>query len=158
MNAVARQPTSDADDRSDRGDAGSTDDLRGRWSLQPAGSSITPNRGYRAPGTVGGRGFAPTDHLSTEAVAAYVDGELKMSAYLRAARHLQACPECAAAVDDQTAARNALRQSRDIAIPIGLLGQLSQIPTREIDMRPTATPSRSPFSVPGLPVHRRRHR
>lgn len=75
------------------------------------------------------RRFGSTEHLASEAVAAYVDGELQMNAYLRAADHLAQCRECAAAVDAQQHARIALRQSGEISMPTSLLGALSQIPT-----------------------------
>lgn len=84
--------------------------------------------------------FAPTDHLSIEAVAAFVDNELGAVAFMRATRHLTLCVTCRAEVEAQAAARAALRQSDDVAIPTGLLGSLQQIPTREIDM--SADPDR----------------
>lgn len=74
------------------------------------------------------RQFGSTEHLSTEAIAAYVDGELRMKSYLRAAHHLSLCPQCAAEVEGQTQARTALRDSLPISLPSGLLGMLSQIP------------------------------
>src|SRR6202012_4692999 len=74
------------------------------------------------------RQFGSTEHLSTEAIAAFVDGELRMSAHLRAAHHISLCPECAAEVDGQRRARAALRDSNPIRIPSTLLGLLSQIP------------------------------
>jgi hypothetical protein len=74
------------------------------------------------------RQFGSTEHLSTEAIAAFVDGELRMNAHLRAAHHLSLCPECAAEVDDQSRARAALRDSNPIRIPSTLLGLLSEIP------------------------------
>ena len=37
------------------------------------------------------RQFGSTEHLSTEAVAAFVDGELRMNAHLRAAHHISLC-------------------------------------------------------------------
>ncbi|BBX72523.1 RNA polymerase subunit sigma-70 [Mycobacterium shinjukuense] len=74
------------------------------------------------------RRFRSTEHLSTEAIAAFVDGELRMNAYLRAAHHLSLCPQCAAEVDDHSRARAALRDSRPIRIPSALLGLLSEIP------------------------------
>lgn len=77
---------------------------------------------------VGPRQFGSTEHLSTEAIAAFVDGELRMTAHLRAAHHLSLCPECSAEVDAQGQARSALRDSCPIAIPSSLLGTLSQIP------------------------------
>ncbi len=77
---------------------------------------------------VGPRKFGSTEHLSTEAIAAFVDGELRMSAHLRAAHHMSLCPQCSAEVDAQGQARAALRDSNPIAIPTSLLGALTQIP------------------------------
>ena len=74
------------------------------------------------------RQFGSTEHLSVEAIAAFVDGELKLNAHLRAAHHLSLCPECAAEVEDQSRARAALRDSRPIHIPSTLLGMLADIP------------------------------
>lgn len=97
----------------------------------PARSSFAPVRRPDAPRD---RRFAPTEHLAPEAVAAFVDGELGMTAHMRATHHLAMCPECVAAVDAQASARTRLRASGRMSIPTGLLGQLSQIPTREFDM------------------------
>ena len=77
---------------------------------------------------VGPREFGSTEHLSTEAIAAFADGELRMGAHLRAAHHLSLCAQCATEVEAQRQARAALRDSRPIVIPTSLLGQLSQIP------------------------------
>jgi anti-sigma factor RsiW len=77
---------------------------------------------------VGPRQFGSTEHLSTEAVAAFVDNELRLTPHLRAANHLSLCPQCAAEVEAHRQARSALRESRPINIPSSLLGQLSQIP------------------------------
>jgi len=74
------------------------------------------------------RQFSSTDHLSIEAVAAYVDGELPMKAHLRAGSHLSLCPQCAAEVEAQGQARAALRESRSVTMPSTLMGLLSQIP------------------------------
>jgi hypothetical protein len=74
------------------------------------------------------RQFGSTEHLSVEAIAAFVDGELRMNAHLRAAHHLSLCPQCAAEVEDQSRARAALRDSQPIRIPSNLLGLLSEIP------------------------------
>lgn len=73
------------------------------------------------------RQFRSTEHLSIEAIAAFVDGELRMNAHLRAAHHLSLCAQCAAEVDDQSRARAALRDSHPIRIPSTLLGLLSEI-------------------------------
>lgn len=74
------------------------------------------------------RQFGSTEHLSVEAIAAFVDGELRMNAHLRAAHHLSMCPQCAAEVDDQSRTRAALRDSHPIRIPSTLLGMLADIP------------------------------
>ena len=79
-------------------------------------------------GPVGPRQFGSTEHLSIEAIAAFVDGELRMNAHLRAAHHLSLCPECAAEIEGQRQARAALRDSRPIRVPTSLLGMLAQIP------------------------------
>jgi hypothetical protein len=86
---------------------------------------------------VGPREFGSTEHLSTEAIAAFVDGELRMTAHLRAGHHLSLCPQCAAEVDAQGQARAALRESCPINMPSGLLGLLSQIPHRPTEDPPT---------------------
>jgi hypothetical protein len=87
---------------------------------------------------VGPRQFGSTEHLSTEAIAAFVDNELRLTPHLRAASHLSLCPQCAAEVEAQRQARSALRESRPIAIPSSLLGQLSQIPLRSCNTADTA--------------------
>ena len=74
------------------------------------------------------RRFGSTEHLSIEAIAAFVDGELRMNAHLRAAHHMSLCPECAAEVEDHSRARAALRDSRPVRMPSSLLGLLSEIP------------------------------
>ena len=79
------------------------------------------------------RRFRSTEHLSTEAIAAFVDGELRMNAHLRAAHHISLCAQCAAEVDDQSRARAALRDSRPIRIPSTLLGMLADIPYESPD-------------------------
>jgi hypothetical protein len=79
---------------------------------------------------VGPREFRSTEHLSIEAIAAFVDGELDMRPHLRAATHLSLCSDCAAEVDAQVQAREALRDSYSYPIdpPTSLVGRLSQIP------------------------------
>ncbi|BCI54575.1 anti-sigma-E factor RseA [Mycolicibacterium litorale] len=91
------------------------------------------------------RQFGSTEHLSIEAVAAFVDGELRMSAHLRAASHLSVCPQCAAEVEAQSQARAALRDSQPIAIPNTLLGMLSQIP-EHMPRSPVDGPEQSKFA------------
>jgi anti-sigma factor RsiW len=84
------------------------------------------------------RQFGSTEHLSTEAIAAFVDGELRMNAHLRAASHLSLCAQCASEVETQMQASSALRDSCPIDIPSSLLGMLSQIPHRPEEKRPSA--------------------
>lgn len=102
------------------------------------------------------RQFGSTEHLSTEAIAAFVDGELRMNAHLRAAHHISLCPECAIEVEDQRRARAALRDSNPIRIPSTLLGLLSQIPHSPPDDAVPSWPNddarrveSSPFGSPG---------
>ena len=97
--------------------------FRRAFSWLPAQFASQSNAPVGAP-----RQFGSTEHLSIEAVAAFVDGELSMAAHMRAANHLSLCPQCAAEVDAQSQARSALRDSQPIAIPNTLLGMLSQIP------------------------------
>lgn len=72
--------------------------------------------------------FSSDEHLASEVIAAYVDGELRMNAYLRASQHIGMCAECAAEVDAQRQASGALRRAAHVSIPSNLLGALSQIP------------------------------
>jgi len=87
---------------------------------------------------VGPREFGSTEHLSSEAIAAFVDGELRMTAHLRAAHHMSLCAQCAAEVDAQSQARSALRDSCPIVVPSALLGLLSQIPERAPELPPVS--------------------
>ncbi|CAM2795869.1 DNA-directed RNA polymerase sigma-70 factor [Prescottella defluvii] len=93
------------------------------------------------------RQFGSTEHLASEAIASYVDGELRMNAYLRASQHLALCPECAAEVDAQQQARIALRHAGEVAMPSSLFGVLSQIPRCHVP-EPENTPP--PASAPGI--------
>ncbi|WP_024442970.1 MULTISPECIES: anti-sigma E factor RseA [unclassified Mycobacterium] len=105
------------------------------------------------------RQFGSTEHLCSEAITAYVDGELRMNAHLRAAHHLSLCPDCAAEVEYQGRARSALRDSHPIRIPSALLGLLAQIPDSPADCAPDE-PTR-PMSAgfdDGKPRERRKRR
>jgi hypothetical protein len=158
-------PDDSADEVVDARDKSSN--MRGRRRVLgwlPTSAMVTTNKNYRAPGTQGGRKFLSTEHLATEAVAAYVDGELRMNAYMRASQHLEMCGQCRAEVEAQSAARSALRRSGEIPMPARLLGELNQIPTREIDLRAAGdagaqgAPVDSPLDAPGFPVHRGQRR
>jgi anti-sigma factor RsiW len=82
------------------------------------------------------------DHLSLEAVAAYVDGELAAGPHARATQHLGQCPECAAQVSSQGQARKALRTAGGPCLPSALLSSLRSIP-QETDL---------PGPPPGLAI------
>lgn len=68
------------------------------------------------------------DHLSAEAVVAYVDGELGERPHDRATRHLAECAECAAQVVMQGQARSALRSARCPSLSSSLMSSLRSIP------------------------------
>ena len=102
------------------------------------------------------RQFSSTDHLSIEAIAAYVDGELPMKAHLRAGSHLSLCQQCAAEVEAQGQARAALRDSRPVAMPSTLMGLLSQIP-QSTPEEPTPRPD-DDQPGDGMPRGRRKRR
>ncbi|MFP5023147.1 anti-sigma factor family protein [Pseudonocardia phyllosphaerae] len=68
------------------------------------------------------------DHLTLEAVVAYVDGELAAGPHDRAVRHLDTCPECANEVTAQRRARSALRGADAPTLPPSLLSALHSIP------------------------------
>ena len=70
------------------------------------------------------RSFLSTDHLSTEAAAAYVDGRLPQSGRVRADAHLELCEQCRREVDDQHEALRALRGSGPIRMPSELRDRL----------------------------------
>jgi anti-sigma factor RsiW len=82
------------------------------------------------------------DHLSLEAVAAYVDGELAAGPHARATQHLGQCPECAGQVSSQGQARKALRTAGGPCLPSALLSSLRSIP-QEADL---------PGPPPGLAI------
>jgi anti-sigma factor RsiW len=71
----------------------------------------------------------PHQHLSDEAIAAYVDGVLGSGARTRAARHVGECADCAAEVAVQREAVWALRAAPAPALPLGLLDRLRELPT-----------------------------
>ena len=101
--------------------------------------------------------FSSTDHLSAEAVAAFVDGELPMKAHLRAAGHLSRCPQCAGEVEAQGQARDALRECRPVSMPSTLMGLLSAIPQSAPD-NPVPPPPPADQPEPRAPRVRRKRR
>ncbi|TQM02333.1 anti-sigma factor family protein [Pseudonocardia kunmingensis] len=82
----------------------------GRWRI----SVTTPDWGH--------------DHLSSDAIVAYVDDELAPGPQLRATQHLSQCRECAAQVVAQGQARAALRTADCPSLPTSLLSSLRSIP------------------------------
>lgn len=68
------------------------------------------------------------DHLGLDAVVAYADGALSLTAFQRAAAHVSHCADCAREVDEQTAVRRQLRAAADPPIPTGLMNSLLSIP------------------------------
>lgn len=94
------------------------------------------------------RQFGSTEHLSVEAIAAFVDGELRMNAHLRAAHHLSMCPQCAAEVDDQSRTRAALRDSTPSASPARCSACWPKFPTTRATTRPRRPPTPSPTARP----------
>lgn len=94
------------------------------------------------------RQFGSTEHLSTEAIAAYVDGELRMTAHMRAGHHLALCAQCASEVDAQKQARAALRESCPIDIPSTLLTMLSKIPHAPMTPPDDVIGSQDPMADP----------
>lgn len=68
-------------------------------------------------------------HLSTEALAAYVDGELADGPRLRAAEHVAQCLECGVAIGIQQQTKESLCQhSGTFAVPASLMARLGDIP------------------------------
>ncbi len=87
--------------------------------------------------------FGDMEHLATEAVVAFADGELGMTAYQRAAAHLGACAECAADLDAQRCARTAVRSAAPLLMPADLLEMLCRIPeTSTLDRELSSAPAR----------------
>jgi anti-sigma factor RsiW len=68
------------------------------------------------------------DHLTLDAVVAYVDDELGPGPYGRASRHVANCDECRAQVAAQRQARAALRTAGGPRLPSSLLSALRSIP------------------------------
>ena len=81
-------------------------------------------------GRTGPREFCSTDHLSTEAIAAFADGELSRHAAHRARLHIVACEECRREVNIQRSAAERLRScgaDESIRAPRTLVERLAQV-------------------------------
>ncbi|MCE0766165.1 hypothetical protein LWC35_25150 [Pseudonocardia kujensis] len=75
------------------------------------------------------------DHLSQDAVVAFVDDELSAAAHGRAAAHVASCGECAAEVVAQRQVRSVLRSADEPHVPSSLLSMLRNIP-QEAELPP----------------------
>lgn len=90
-------------------------------------------------------GELSVDHLSTEAIAALVDGELSRRAEHRAKIHLVHCEACRAEVRAQRNAADRMREhAAAVHTPGGLMEKLQRIPE---ECRADDSPHR--FSVDG---------
>ncbi len=78
--------------------------------------------------TLRGWGFSD-QHLALDALVAFVDGELTVSACDRAAAHLAGCPACSAEAAAQRQARAAVRSADTPSISSNLLRTLQSIPS-----------------------------
>lgn len=81
------------------------------------------------------------DHLAVDAIVAYADGELSLTAHQRAAAHLGRCPSCSAEVAEQTTMQQFLRSASLPRMPGSLFDSLTSIPL--------ALPATVP-TVPGI--------
>ncbi len=79
-----------------------------------------------------------TDHLNLDSVVAFVDGELSLTAFQRAAAHVSSCPMCASEVNEQASARESLRSAGAPPMPTSLAAALRSIPVAV--PAPTSTP------------------
>ena len=112
-----------------------------RQSARAVAGSTPPPRPHQR--------FLSTDHLSTEAAAAYVDGRLPAAGQVRADAHLARCPHCRREVADQGDARHALRGSGPIHMPGDLRERLRHLgdaapgvgPAPESGLAPRSTPT-----------------
>jgi anti-sigma factor RsiW len=68
------------------------------------------------------------DHLSSDAIVAYVDDELDQGPQERATRHISQCAECEAQILAQGQTRSALRTAEGPVLPSTLLRNLRSIP------------------------------
>ncbi|WP_024793811.1 zf-HC2 domain-containing protein [Tomitella biformata] len=85
-------------------------------------------RGTDSSFSLGSARMTSVGHLTTEAVAAYADGELRMGPHLRASAHLGSCPQCAAEVEAQRRIRADLQGCAKPAMSDSLLSTLRSIP------------------------------
>ncbi len=87
---------------------------------------MTDLRGRSFSGLVAGLNAG--QHLTVDALVAFVDGELGAAARDRAAQHLSACQSCTAEVGVQRLARSVMRSAQCPQVPAELLAALRDIP------------------------------
>ncbi len=87
------------------------------------------------------------EHLGTEALVAFVDGELTLGAHQRAAAHVAGCLECSDEVRAQVLTRSAVRSAAVPVVPVGLLGALRGIPGAPRTPPAATTPPPPPHGV-----------
>jgi anti-sigma factor RsiW len=75
------------------------------------------------------------DHLSSEAIVAFVDGELASGPHARATQHLEECADCVTQVTAQRQARAELRTAGCPLLSSALLTSLRSIP-QDTDLPP----------------------
>ncbi|MDQ4093066.1 MAG: zf-HC2 domain-containing protein [Actinomycetota bacterium] len=87
---------------------------------------MTDLRGRSFSGLVAGLNAG--QHLTVDAVVAFVDGELGAAARDRAAQHLSVCQSCTTEVGVQHLARRLMRSAQCPQVPAELLAVLRDIP------------------------------
>lgn len=115
----------------------------GAQLLHHAAAQLRRRRGRKQ------REFSSVEHLSHEAVAAFVDDELHDTAAHRARVHIVQCPECRREVHAQRGAAQLLRGSNlssQVRAPKELLARLAGIANAPVEPGPSAesTPCAEP--------------
>lgn len=88
----------------------------------------------------------PAAHLAPDAIVAFVDGELSLTAQDRASAHIARCPMCAAEMSVQRQARAAVRDAEAPRMPAGLLATLRAIPA-DTDLPPSGSDGGEPLAM-----------
>ena len=91
------------------------------------------------------RQFSSIEHLSEEAVAAFVDGEMPPRAQRRVLRHLVHCEECRRDVKAQRDAAQRMREAANEPVHMSteLLHKLAAIPTNCDPQTPSGSPAKT---------------
>lgn len=91
------------------------------------------------------RQFSSIEHLSEEAVAAFVDGEMPPRAQRRVLRHLVHCEECRRDVKAQRDAAQRMREAANEPVHMSteLLHKLAAIPTSCDPQNTSGTPAKT---------------